>query len=638
VLAYLRRDDRETILIVCNLSRSVQPAELDLRAFTGLVPVEMGGLTEFPRIGDTPYFLTLGPYASYWFTLQQEPMQVSHRASAVGDPNVQVAETLPSLLMGVDWDNVLDGGTRTVLERQALKPFLLRQRWFGAKSREVRRVEFSDWAAIRQGRDPAFLSLASAEYDDGTRESYVLPLALLSGSRAEDALKTNPSAVLSRVTGARKGAIVDGFIDDDVCERIVYLVAAGDETATARGLVRGVPLESGPDLAGERRWTRGSGDQSNSVAFRNDRLVIKLFRRIEPGPNPDVEIPRYLAGRGFTRMPRPLGAIEYHRPDLEPGTMAVVQAAVKHQGSGWEFSIDELRRYYERVAARVQRRDGRDAAEGPEVRSAQGGAALTAGQADAPPPFFAALEHWYMGTAATLGRRTAELHLALADSSDDAFAPEPLDRAALRRLADDMSAGANATFVMLRQSLPSLGETARVHAQDVLAHADDLVARFGEVKRLESAGRRTRIHGDYHLGQVLRTEEDFVILDFEGEPARPLAERRAKHSPLKDVAGMMRSFGYAAYAALFAYSVHAADHYDVLAPWAETWQRWTADTFLSAYRTTMGGSNVIPTGDAFGVLLGALILEKAIYEVRYELNNRPDWVSIPLVGIRALVG
>jgi len=634
VLAYLRRDDRETILVVCNLSRSVQPAELDLRTFAGLLPVEMGGLTEFPRIGEAPYFLTLGPYASYWFTLQQEPMQMSPRAPGVTDPNLLVVESLPSLLMGTDWDNVLDSGMRTVLERQALRPFLLRQRWFASKSREVRRVELSDWTAIRQGRDPAFLSIASTEYEDGTRESYVLPLALLSGARAEEALKTTPGAVLSRITGARKGVIADGFVDDDVCERLTYMVAANDETPTARGLVRGVVLDKTPDLAGERRWTRGGGDQSNSVAFRSDRLVFKLFRRIEPGPNPDFEVPRFLAGRGFTRMPRPMGALEYDRPDLAPGTIAVVQAAVKHQGSGWEFSIDELRRYYERVAARVQRRDG---TEGPDARAAQGGLGLTTGQPDAPPPFFAALEHWYLGTTATLGRRTAELHLTLADTDDPAFASEPIDRAALRRLADDMTAEANSTFMLLRQNLPTLGEAPRVHAQEVLAHADELVARFSDIRRLESAGRRIRIHGDYHLGQILRTEEDVVILDFEGEPGRTLAERRARHSPLKDVAGMVRSFGYAAYAALFAFGVHAPDRYDTLAPWAETWQRWTADTFLSAYRTTMGGSNVIPAGDAFGVLLGAFILEKAIYEVRYELNNRPDWVGIPLVGIRALL-
>ena len=239
VLAYLRRDERETILIVANLSRNVQPAELDLNAFDGLIPIEMGGLTEFPRIGDRPYFLTLGPYASYWFTLQHEPMQMTHRASVTNDPNAAILEALPSLLVGADWQNVLEGGTRTVLERQALKPFLQRQRWFASKAREIRRAEFSDWTAIRTGREPSFLTVVSVEYSDGWTESYLVPIALVSGEEAERALRQSPGAVLTRITGARKGAIVDGLFDDDTCDRLLNAADRRGEFATKRGSVRG---------------------------------------------------------------------------------------------------------------------------------------------------------------------------------------------------------------------------------------------------------------------------------------------------------------------------------------------------------------------------------------------------------------
>src|SRR5437867_8217904 len=196
VLAYLRRDDRETILIVVNLSRSVQPAELDLKAFAGLIPIEMFGLTEFPRIGDQPYFLTLGPYASYWFTLQHASMSMTPRASPPPDPNAAIVDALPALLVGGDWHGVLDSATRAVLERQALRPFLQRQRWFASKSREIRQARFTDWSALRQGTNPAFLTVVSLEYADGWTESYFVPLALLTGEEAERVIDEIPAAVL----------------------------------------------------------------------------------------------------------------------------------------------------------------------------------------------------------------------------------------------------------------------------------------------------------------------------------------------------------------------------------------------------------------------------------------------------------
>jgi len=620
VLAYLRRDERETVLVVANLSRAVQPAELDLKAFAGLVPVEMSGLSEFPRIGDQPYFLTLGPYAAYWFSLQPVGLQVAQ----AGAPKAPVetarvlADTLPALFVGVEWRNVLDGGTRSVLERQALTPFLERQRWFSSKSRQMRQARFSDWTTIRSGRNPAFLATVHVEYTDGWTETYVLPLSLMSGDQAAHAVNETPAKVLARITGARKGAIVDGMEDDDVCDRLLTCVAQEQEIASARGSIRAYPIGSPFELPAERKWTRGSGDQSNSVAFVSDRYVLKVFRRIEPGPNPEFEIGRFLLDRGYKRTAPLFGALEYNRPSLDPGTIGVVQGLVKHQGSGWEYTIDDLHRYFERVAARVARteaRRGLESREGP------------------PPPFFNALEHFYLASAATLGRRTGELHLTLADSNDPAFVPEPLDRRRLGAAADDMRAHATAVLHALEERLDTLGEAARAQAEATLAMRPALIAALDRIRHIDRPGFATRIHGDYHLGQVLRVEEDFVILDFEGEPARPLAERRAKHSPLKDVAGMVRSFSYAAYAALFAFTVHAPADYCALESWADTWQHWVTQSFLSGYRGIVGDSPLLPRDDAFDALLGTFELEKALYELGYELNNRPDWVRIPLSGI-----
>jgi maltose alpha-D-glucosyltransferase/alpha-amylase len=620
VLAFTRRDEHETILVVANLSRTVQPAEIDLAAFQGLYPVEMVGQTEFPRVGDRPYFLTLGPHAAYWFALRQEPMHLTQTGGRMADPNTALTDSLPALLVGVDWEGVLDSGTRTVLERQALAPFLQRQRWFGAKSREIRQVRFADWTMVRTGASPAFLAIAAVAFADGTADTYLLPLAFASGDEARRILHDMPGAVLARITGARKGVLMDGFYDDDVCERIVTTVGEQRELTATRGALRGGLVEGPFDMPAERRWARAS-DHSNSVAIFGGRYVLKLYRRLEAGPNPEVEIGRLLTSRGFERVPRTFGSLQYTAGDAESTSVALVQQAVGNQGTGWDFSIDELRRYYERVAART--------ADGTSDTAAH--AATADGQ---PPPFFLALEGWYLTGAATLGRRTAELHVTLADSEDPAFQPEPLSGPELGLLADSMRRHAADVLDRLASKLPSLPEGVRAQAEAVLASRSVLLERLGRAASLADGGARIRIHGDYHLGQVLRTEEDFVIIDFEGEPARPAAERRAKHSPLKDVAGMLRSFGYAAHAALLASASDQAAA-SSLESWADAWQHWVGDAFLRAYRAAAAAAPrpLVPPGPACNDLLKVFVLDKALYELGYELDNRPDWVRIPLKGI-----
>jgi maltose alpha-D-glucosyltransferase/alpha-amylase len=545
-------------------------------------------------------------------------MQMAARVAAPVDAVTTVAATLPSLLVGVDWQTVLDISTRNVLERQALRPFLQRQRWFGAKARDIRHVRFSDWARIRGGANPAFISMISVTYEDGSIDTYIAPLALVSGAEADRVLTHAPERVLARITGARKGAIVDGMEDDGTCDQLLWLVSGDEQIVTTRGSVQGTstvrPEQGEPfELTPERKWIRGGGDQSNTVAFVDDRFVLKLFRKVEPGTNPEYEMERVLTERQFTRIPSLIGALEYNLPEQAPGTLAVVQTLVKHQGSGWEYTINELGRYYERASTRTPAKN--------EIEETE------------PPPFFLAIQRWYLHSAAVLGRRTAELHAALGEAQGPAFAPEPFDADSLDALADDMRVHAREALDLLESRRHTLEDPERSQVDRLLDARGPLIARFDDIRQLQDAGARIRIHGDYHLGQVLRTEEDFVILDFEGEPARPLAERRAKYSPLKDVAGMQRSFSYAAYAALFAFTVHAPDDFPVLEPWATAWQHWISDAFLREYRETMAGTRLVPDGESFAVLLRALLLDKGLYELGYELNNRPEWLRIPLTGL-----
>jgi maltose alpha-D-glucosyltransferase/alpha-amylase len=333
--------------------------------------------------------------------------------------------------------------------------------------------------------------------------------------------------------------------------------------------------------------------------------------------------------RGFTRVPTLLGTIGYRAAGEEEASIAMLQEFIPNQGNAWEVTIEELGRYFERVTVLPA----------PEVAREQ--AQAWAASADAAPPPEHVIEsiRTYMAMAEVLGRRTGELHVHTASAGPDerAFVPEPYTAADLKATADTMRQHAESQLRMLDAALPRLDERRRDLARHVLAGREELLQQFDELMQLEGDATRIRCHGDYHLGQVLVTEGDVIILDFEGEPARPLAERRAKTSPLRDVAGMLRSFGYAALTGLGAATTTRPEDVERLAPWADLWETWVSAAFLRAYLAATGGASFLPSrADDRDMLLQAFVLDKALYELGYELNNRPDWVHIPLTGLLRL--
>jgi maltose alpha-D-glucosyltransferase/alpha-amylase len=370
---------------------------------------------------------------------------------------------------------------------------------------------------------------------------------------------------------------------------------------------------------------RTAPEQSNTSIIFGWQVLMKMFRRLEEGPNPDVEVGSVLTARGFTRVPPLVGALSYERPSAEPASVAMFQRFFHNQGNGWRVTIDEMARYFDRV--RTLRPE--QTLDEPTVADVVGA---------------------YLSTAELLGRRTGELHASLAADTDDAaFAPEPVTRQDLRGLMTAMSQRAGEQLRLLEAALPTLDPaTQRPLAEDVLSRRQELLERFEELRTVDSpapghrgggGGLRIRCHGDYHLGQVLITEADIMIIDFEGEPARPLAERRAKVSPLRDVAGMLRSFSYAAATALEAAALSRPDDRARLAPWADTWERLSSNAFRRGYMGTAGEGSFLPSlPDDVSTLLQAFVMDKALYELGYELNNRPDWVQIPLRGLLSLAG
>jgi maltose alpha-D-glucosyltransferase / alpha-amylase len=623
VMAYLRKDGDEQILCVANLSRFAQPVELDLSAYKEMTPVEMLGCVEFPPIEDRLYSLTLAPYGFLWFELHGQPVSMERDLEQLA----QSAE--PVLEVAGGWESVLERIGKETLEDQRLPEYLPKQRWFGGKSRKIANISVTDWAEL-EGSSAALVLLAVG-YETGPPESYFVPLAMRFGSEAEELRKTAPNAVVCAVSlRGESGVLHDGVLDDDACAALLRCIAGKHQLRTRRGLIRGVPSTALAQIQGPQEQAltvvHGSAEQSNSSIIFGDRLILKLFRRQQAGPNPDCEIGRYLTEKAhFDRIPPFAGSLEYTREGTEASTLAMLQGLVANQGDGWQWTLAELQRFFEQTApvpfpseaAPAIERSLMELSEEPTLELARDNFGL------------------YLDSAAALGRRTAEMHLALACPGDDpAFGMEPLTAADLLELTRDLESHATRVFEGLKQSLSKLPDDAVEQAGLVLSRRRKLLARFSELETSGISAGRTRIHGDYHLGQVLRVKSDYVIIDFEGEPARSLAERRAKQSPLKDVAGMLRSFSYAAWAGLQNYTARRPDDIVKLAPWANLWERATAAEFLRAYRETSAGAPFLPAERAaFQSLLQAYLLDKVFYELLYELNNRPAWVGIPLRGI-----
>ena len=634
ILAYVRALGEEVVLCVANLARTVQPVELDLSRFKGMTPVEMLGLTEFPRIGELPYFLTLPGYSFYWFRLQQAPAPIATRV--VPETVAGVAET-PALFVGAAWDTVFEGNVRTLIERDLLTSFLQRQRWFGGKARETRASRFVDWGVLRRGPQPLFLTVVEVDFKKGDREHYFLPLAIVPAAEGHEIEARWPHAVLARVAGAKKGLLFDAGLNPRFGEVILEALDRQEETIMRRGRMRAqqTSVYSSYRGQGPLRVAHTTADQSNTSIIYGDRVIMKMFRRLEPGINPDYEIGRYLTEqRRFSRVPAVAGDIHFHFPAEEPTTVAMMQQLVESQADGWRHATEELSRFYDRIQGRDSPRD-----------------ALPHTFADMiaarPPIPIVELMAGYVETALTLGRRTGELHLALAgDARDAAFSPEPFTKEDLAAVsADAMGQLQQAVEVLQAKFEPARGKKGtQAVSEAIAAEARRLLrARTPLVDALRSPTleftvSKTRIHGDYHLGQVLWSEGDFYILDFEGEPARALATRRLKQSPLKDVAGMLRSFSYAAYAGLFAHSASRPSEYGRLEGWARLWQTWAGASFLRGYFETAGQALFVPTEPAHrDGLLRLFVIDKALYELNYELNNRPDWIRIPLRGLLELI-
>jgi maltose alpha-D-glucosyltransferase / alpha-amylase len=622
VLAFVREHEGESVLVVANLSRFVQCVRLNLERFRAMVPVELFGRMRFPEITEVPYFMSLGPHDFYWLALDRPQ-------------SAETAAERPPLTARGTWTALLEPARRVQLAR-ALFGFASQQRWFRSKARYRKHVAISDILTFDQDPRHAIV-LLHIEYDHGTPETYVIPVAFAEDAEPHESMRT-PGLVIARVvlTDVPERGMVHGVLYDALCAEpfntALFTAMASQKGATGRtGRLTGHALVALRELAGDAPLLARAiaGDQTNTNVIYGDRFLLKMFRVIEEGPSTELEIGRYLAGRaqGYRGVPRLSGVLEYQQPGREPSTLGTLFEYVPNQGDAWHLALDALDRYFDRVLA-----DGRTL-DPPAIQGSlleRSRAPISDQVVDKIGPF---LDHVRL-----LGRRTAELHLELAAAvHDPLFTPEPYDIMHQQSTYGSATAYASRTFDLLRSRLSQLTAEQRVVAEAVLAREADLDRVFARITRRRIDMIRTRIHGDYHLGQVLWTGNDFVIIDFEGEPGRPLSQRRFKRNALRDVAGMLRSLRYASAAELRS-GRHRTEDIARLEGWARAWSAWVSAAFLGGYLERAQGSRIVPGNDAdLGMILDLFLLEKCIYEIAYELNNRPDWLEIPMRGLLELL-
>lgn len=625
ILAFIRSYGKERILIVNNLSRFVQYAELDLSRYRNLIPTELIGRNEFPPIGERPYMLTIGPHSTYWFSLEEpKPAEIQPVSGEGGIPTFTVPGALEELFRGQN---------RTLLA-EMLPSYLVRCRWFGGKSRSIKSAAVTEAIPFPYDGGTAYFIMTRVSYVEGEPEIYLLPLALATGEDTTRVKANFPQTVVARLRSrGQEGLLYEpigeaGFhraLLQSVARRRHFKGAEGELVGHPTSVLRHIQAMMKPD----QPTAILKAEQSNTSIVFGDWLILKLLRRAEEGINLDLEIGLFLTeSSAFAYSPPVAGWLEYRRSHHEAVTFGIVHGFVPNQGDAWKYTLDALGHYFETALA-CKMEAGQDALKRKPLL------ALTKMEL---PRQAVELIGPYLESARLLGERTAELHLALAsNSADPDFAPEPFTTLYQRSIYQSMRNLTGRTFQSLRSRLGHLAEKDRELAKKVLDREGQVLARFHSVLDRKISALRLRVHGDYHLGQVLYTGKDFIIIDFEGEPARSLSERRLKRSPLRDVAGMLRSFHYAAHHAVLTQAMRPED-LPALQKWATFWQLWVSAVYLKSYLELAGPAGFLPKGEGeLQILLDAFCLEKAVYELAYELNNRPDWVGIPLQGILQLL-
>jgi maltose alpha-D-glucosyltransferase/alpha-amylase len=632
ILAFIRRHEEETILVVANLSRFGQAVDLDLSAYAGMTPVEAFGRIPFWPITEEPYRLTLGPHGFHWFRLSTAAGLVSGITDDAGQ------QTLSVITVDDGWAESITGLERPRLE-QALPEVLGRQPWIRRSADTMLNARLLDAVPVPKASRPTWLVPVRFAYSDRDPEMYLLGLAFVS----VEGDKTRAESQATPIARIRSVADGDAVLVDAVGEGLIDGALhwlADDPDIPLQGKVGQIVVERiqpdarlGLSPSGTTSGLPADEHGSNPV-FQSEQVVVKFLRRLNEGINPEWEIGQALTEQGFPHAPTVLGALHYLRPDQPPMTVAVLQAHIPNNGHAWDHAVHLLDEFVHLATAQ-----GIVVSQPADLTAHE----LLAEMGEPPPEALGDLLAPWLEFATLLGQRTADLHHALANiTSRPAIVPEPYTSYDRRAIYQSMRGLTARTLRGLRQQAPRMEASERRLAITLVEQEQGFYRRLHGLLDVTSPGFRIRCHGDFHLGQVLRTGEDIVFVDFEGESDRFLEERRLKTSPLRDVASMLHSFQVAAFDTCTrdgADPNRAAEQRGATEALIRTWCRYGSAAYLAGYVEAAEADGFLPTtADDRATMIDALLLERAVYDLGYSLLHRPNELAHPLARVAQLLG
>ncbi|MEQ9442640.1 MAG: maltose alpha-D-glucosyltransferase [Cyclobacteriaceae bacterium] len=623
VLAFTRTYEEETILVLANLSRFSQAVELDLREYKNHIPKELFSKNRFPKIKDYPYLCTLSPYGYQWFLLEKPEVSQEKRS----------LDSFDTFLKLTDWKDLVKPNNRATLENY-LPDYLMKCRWFGGKARTIQGIRVVHQLSLPITSIKVQLLILEVSYNEGLNELYQLPISFVDESFSDSVRSQNAQSIIGQVMiGETKGYLYDAVYNESFRNALFEMMVKSKKVKenSSELLLKAEPMvtkwykKNKPDITSKVL----NAEQSNTSIIYFQRYFLKLYRKIDHVINPDLEITRFLTDKAkFKHVPQYAGSIALQEGTKEPLVLAMMQQMVENQGDAWVYMKDVINRYYERVLL-----ERMDRTKVPDLKGSLADPLTFEKLSDELKTLLSGIP---AERASLLGIRTAEMHIALASRPDEPdFGSENFSLHYQRSLYSSLQSLVRSAFQSMDKRVDTLPALMQEEAKKIKGMRKDILKCMQDIYSRKISSTKIRAHGDYHLGQVLFTGKDFVIIDFEGEPARSFSERRLKRSPLRDVAGMIRSFHYAAYSGLFENEAFKRGDADYLEEWAELWYHYMSGFYIHAYLDTAKGHNFLPDNQAdFNTLMQTFLLEKAVYELNYELNNRPSWSIIPMRGIQ----
>ncbi len=615
ILCFLRAYDNQRIILVANLSQFSQVTTLNLSAFKACDVTEVFSQNRFMNVGQGEYTITLGPYGYYWLQLDKADKKEAAESGS----------ELPLFTTELSWERTFNAyNDKRQFERKILPVFMKKCRWFGGKAKAISKMAIESMIPVKVEGDTHYLTLVEVHYVQRLPELYFLPISFVPADQIVEKVDYHVQSVVCRADiQGEQGFVMDSSYDKRFRDHLFIQMARKARVKVDDGVIEfNSSVFNKIELTDPIDSKVLKADQSNTAIIYNEKYFFKFYRKLEREINPDLEIVRFLSeNTSFVNSPKYAGSMEFVDSTGRVIVFGLLQDKVENQGEAWTMTIDSVGRFYERVITKAKKE---------KLPALINRSSLQF--EDAPELVQEFIGRGFYERVVRLGIRTAEMHLALAsDPNNPAFAPEPYTANYQRSLYSSLRKLVRDRFGLLKTSLAKLSPENRELAKKVLEMEGEIMECFKEIYETRIPAIKTRIHGDFHLGQVLFTGKDFVIIDFEGEPGFSFSERRLKKNPLKDVAGMMRSFQYAAFGKILLNENYRTQDMEYLEAWAEQWQHYVSRFYFGAYLERMGLGKELSEENE--VLIRTFLIEKAIYELGYELNGRPDWVIIPLRGI-----